>query len=175
MVKKFAAAILLGLFIFPAVQAGKLHCRSGMVLAAELTRVDLKVANLSQHGFPEFPAERIYAVVTIKLDEIRNISIFDYKLNLNGVDYSCVALWRGNRFEYTVDTVKSPAVQQLLFIVDNKVVTSSDQLTITLKSCLTDARDMYDLPVPFTVIGNKAPTAPGKVPAAGSLKVKLIK
>ena len=175
MIRKFAFILLLFFAAVLPVHAGKIHCRSGIITAAELSRADIKITNLGQHGFPVFPAEKVYAVLTIVPGNMRAISIFDHTLSLYGVDYPCVGILRNGKFEYYTGEVKSTSPLQLIFILDGKAVAASGQVEIFLKSNLGDESVFYDTPVPFEVIGKKLPTAPGKIPANGLLKVELVK
>lgn len=165
--------ILLLLAVLPALQAAKLHCRSGVITNAELTRAEIKITNLSQHGFPVFPAKRIYAVLTIVPAPLRTISIFDHSLNLFGVDYPCVGIFRNGKFEYFTGEVKSTSPQQLIFILDGSNVSDNDAVVnIILKSNLGDAASFHDTPVPFNFINRNQPVVPGKIPANGLLKIE---
>ncbi len=168
--KLFAVSILFLVASFP-LQADVLRCRSGVITGAELTMANVQITNLSTLGFPDMPTNRCYAVLSIKPDDLRVFSIFDYALQVAGVEFPCVAVLRNGKFEYYTGNVSSSGTQQLLFILDAKVVSDNKSLDITLKSKLNDPDGKFDMIVPFTVIGNKQPTAAGRIPATGILEL----
>ncbi|MBE6356090.1 MAG: hypothetical protein E7058_03135 [Lentisphaerae bacterium] len=152
--------------------AGTMHCRSGMISAAEVSTADIKIANFTGFGFRlPIPAKWGYATVTITPSDMRVVSIFDYSLEISGVKYPCVAIWNGKQFEYTVKDVQSSSPVQLLFIIDKDMIIGSRTTNIKLRSNLSEAKDMYTISVPFTVIGKKMPTVPANIPAAGILEL----
>ena len=172
MLKKIA---LLSLFVFIAAAqldaAGVRHSRSGKIMAAELSTADVKIANLAPYHFPNLPINKAYAVISLELNDMRILSIFDYTINIAGTDFPCVALWRNGQFEYFTDNIKGTGVQQMLFIVDSKIITTEKTIDIELKNNYSGANSQYNMILPLSVIGNRLPTAPGKIPAAGLLEL----
>lgn len=150
--------------------AETIQFRSGKVLAAELSTAKITVSNVHPDLPLKIPAEPIYAVVSVKLDDGRSISIFDYTLNAFGSEISCAAIRTGKNFNFTIDPVSSDGVIQLLFIADKTYVGKLADNVLTLKSKLPPANDIYSTEIPFSVIGNKAVMSIKAVPAAGSFK-----
>ena len=169
--KKFL--VLAFLFITLSLPAaGFLHCRSGSIIAAQITTANLKITNFTGHGFRlPISDKRAYAVVTIKPSDMRVISIFDYSLELSGVPFPCVAVWKQNHFEYTVNDVQSTQPVQILFIIDKEMLIGSSTINAIIKSNFSTAKDVYSVTVPFSVIGSRTPFAPGQIPAAGILEL----
>lgn len=164
-------AVLLSLNL---ATAGIMHCRSGIVLAAEVTFANIKINNFTGAGFQLPPASsRAYAVVTIKPNDMRAFSIFDYSLQLSGVTFPCVAIWNKNAFEYTVNDIKGSGNIQLLFILDRNMIIDQNKIDIMLNSNLSNVKDIYTSEVPFKVIGTRTPTLPNRVSAAGMLELKI--
>lgn len=171
MSKKFFIIFSFAVFTFLPLQADVLRCRSGIIIGAELTMANVNIASLSTLGFPQMPVNRCYAIISIKPDDLRSFSIFDYTLQVAGLEFPCVAIWRNGKFEYFTDSVEASAPQQLLFIIDSKVISDNKSIDITLKSKLNDPDGKWDIVVPFTVIGNKPPTAISRIPARGILEL----
>ena len=172
MFRKSIIAVFALFFIF-AAGAGEIHCRSGVIKAAQLTRLNVSIAKLDPLAFPNLPANKIFAVVSIKLDDLRPLSIFDYTLEAFGVSSPCVALRRNGRFEYFTESVSGPAIQQMLFVVDGSLVSGGQKVeNLTLRSALSDGKNVYRTVIPFSVIGSRPPTAPGSIPADGMLEME---
>jgi len=153
------------------VNAGLLHCRSGVINAAEISTANITIANFSGFGFSNLPESRAYAIVSLKLNDMRSISIFDYSLNVSGIDFPCAALWKNNRFEYFTGDIRGSGTQQMLFIIDRKLLLESKRIKLMLKSNLSEAKHVYETEVPFTVINSRMPSAPGRIPAEGLLEL----
>ena len=164
--KIFLSAVLLFLSIMSAT-AGVQHCRSGVVVAAEVTKGEVKIAELPPLAFQNLPQEKAYAVVSLKLDDMRELSIFDYSLEIKGASFPCVALYRNNRYEYYLGNIIDKGVQQMVFIVDSKLIPDSGKVTAALKSNLSEVRFIYDVNIPLSVIGKSTPKAPRAIPASG--------
>lgn len=169
MLKRSFLLLLPVLFLAVTAAAGIKHYRSGVIVAAEVTKAKLNIANLPPLAFPDLPPDRAYAVVSVKLDDMRELSIFDYSLDIHGTPWRCIALYRNNRYEYFSGDIHGTGVMQMLFAVDAKLIPASGTVNAVLKSNLSDARFGYDAPIPCKVIGNKLPTAPRAIPAAGLL------
>ncbi len=166
---------LLAVLFFISVQSafgGTLNFRSGVVMAAEITK-NVKIANLPPLAF-QLPQNLTYAVISFKLDELRDLSIFDYSIGVNGVTMPAIALYREEtkRYEYFTDNISSNNVVQLVFAVDAAKIPSSGKFNVVLKSNLSDTGLVYDVTVPCIVNGSKAPTAPHAIPANGLLSFR---
>lgn len=152
-----------------ALFAETLTFRSGKVLAAELTSAKLKITGINPDAPPEIPTKAVYAVVSVKLGELRSVSIFDYVLTSYGKDFPCVAIRTGNDFHFSETPVSGRGVIQLVFATDGLLTGKLPQETLTLKSKFPPA-GLHDCKILFTNIGNKIPGAISAVPAAGTFK-----
>ena len=171
MSRKIFTVLALVSVLTTSLYAGKQHCRSGEVLAAELTSAKINIVNLPSLAFPAMPANKVYALISIKLNDLRALSIFDYTLNFSVVEFPCVALWRNNRFEYFTGDISGNQIQQMLFVIDSQYVSGLKKLNISLKNKFSPANDQYNTQIPFANIGSKMPTAPNKIPATGLLEI----
>ena len=102
---------------------------------------------------------------------MRVLSIFDYTLEFAGKEFPCVALWRNNRFEYFTGDIQGKGIQQLLFVVDGEMLSDQKTFNIKLKNSFTSTSGKYDMELPFSVIGQRQPTAPNRIPAGGLLEL----
>lgn len=143
--------------------------RSGVLLAAQLTKRTIPVAGAKADAFPPPPANKIYAIVSLKLDPVRKISIFDYSLEAYGRVFPCIAINQKNRFEYITHSIMSDKPLQLLFILDAVQTGLQKSEKLKLKSNFPPA-GVYDTDVVFQMLGSGAPAALTRVPAAGMFK-----
>lgn len=164
--KILLSACLLFLSIFSAAAGGQ-HCRSGMVLAAELTTMPMKIVAFNALAFPNLPQDKAYVVLSIKLDDMRELSIFDYSLEIKGASFPCIAIRRNNNYEYYTGNLSGKELQQIVFAVDRNSASGTSPVTAVLKSNLSESRYAYDVNIPVTVIGNRAPKAPRAIPSTG--------
>ena len=171
MLKKSILSVFAVLLVTFSVFAGIRHYRSGVILAAEISKAKINIAGFQALAFPNIPQNKSFAVISVKLDPARELSIFDYSLEIKGQSWPCVAVYRNNRYEYTtVDVnVRGGGVMQMLFIIDGANIPASGEINAILKSNLSDARFYYDTEIPCKIIGSKMPTAPRSIPAAGLL------
>ena len=132
MSRKFFAVLAFVSVLTASLYAGKQHCRSGEVLAAELTSAKINVANLPPLAFPATPANKVYAVVSIRLNDLRALSIFDYTLNFSGVEFPCIALWRNNRFEYFTGDISGKQIQQIILATYIATATTTTGIPLRL-------------------------------------------
>ena len=167
MSKKNILLIVAVLFSTFSLCAEVRHYRSGDILAAEISKANVNIVNFSALAFPNMPQNKAYAVISVKLDSARELSIFDYSLEIKGQTWACVALYRNSRYEYTSVDIHGNGVMQMLFVIDGTSLPASGTVDATLKSNLSDARFYYDAVIPCKIIGSKMPTAPAAIPAAG--------
>jgi len=73
-----------------AYAAEALYFRSGMILRAETSQN--KPYGFKRLADDEAPENPLYAAITVKLDEGRKISIFDYSLRIGRRRYKCAAV-----------------------------------------------------------------------------------
>lgn len=151
-----------------SIQAGTIRFRHGEIVAAEITAADVRIGNFDRHAFPALPNNRMYAVLSVKLDANRKISIFDFMLEAFGATSPCVAINPGSGFRYTTDTISGRRQVQLLFILEKRSLQNREILK--LKCALSPHDGSYDVNVPFRDRGTAQPTTPDAIPAAGSFE-----
>ena len=161
-------AIVLLLFVGVLLSARTIRFRSGQVMAAELSTAKIKVSDVHPDAPLKFPETPVYAVVSVKLDQGRTISIFDYTLDVFGSEFPCVAIRTGKDFKFTTDAVFSTGVIQLLFIADQNYVNRLVEKKLTLKSKLPPSKVIYSTEIPFTTIGSKKIMTPDAVSLEGA-------
>ena len=166
--KKLSVFLLLTAIF--SLHAEVIFFRSGKIMAAEtsstapaMDRIDDKIT------FPELPQNRLYAVISVKLDSGRKISIFDYSLESSGKTYPCVAInFNGKKFNYTESEISgADKILQLLFIIEKLPQPAG---SLKLKCNLPPLDGTYDLQVPFTGTGYQRLTSPTDIPAAGLIR-----
>lgn len=162
------------LLLFAAVfslRAEVLIFRSGRIVAAEISSTAPAGGDINdKYAFPELPAKRLYAVVSVILDAGRKISIFDYSLESAGKTYPCVAINNGGTFfKHTTDSIPATdKIIQLLFIIENRPLQKHESLK--LKCNLLPPPDIYDLQVPFDNAGYQRLLLPAEIPAVGTFR-----
>lgn len=161
-------AIVLLLFAGVLLSARTIRFRSGQVLAAELSTAKIKVSNVHRDAPLKMPDSPMYAVVSVKLDQGRAISIFDYTLDAFASEIPCVAIRTGKDFKFTTDAVFSTGVVQLLFIVDQSHISRLVEKKLTLKSKLPPSKVIYSTEIPFITIGSKKIMTPDAVSLEGA-------
>ena len=158
------------IFFSLTLSADTLRFRSGQVLGAELTTRKIAVANINPDAPPVIPAQPVYAVVTVKPDDFRAISVFDYTLELVGQEFACVAINTGKRFEFTDAPIYNTGIIQLLFIADGRSAGKLPVEYLVLKSKLPPHSKVYDCKIPFTNLGNQAAKAPSAFDLKGTFQ-----
>ena len=149
------------------VGAGQIRFRSGLILGAELTTRNIPVAKANKDAFPAPPEKRIYAVLTVKLDPMRKISIFDYSLEAYGISAPCVAINESRNFVYHTEDIMSTNKLQLLFILDGRQVGLQKSETLKLKSNLPPPGGIFDTDIPFEMRNSAAPRTISQIPEQG--------
>ena len=160
--------IMLTAFAALMLSAETIKFRSGYVLAAELSTAKVSVSGVHRDAPLVIPPNPVYAVVSVKLDSGRALSVFDYTLDAFGHEVPCVAIRTGKNFQFTTDTITSKGVIQLLFITSMDIVGKLVNAELNLKSKLPPNKIIYSTAIPFTMIKNKAVMAPSAVPAEGA-------
>lgn len=89
---KFLCLLAIGL-MSTSLLAETIVFRSGEVLAAELSSAPVRVANLPAE---ETAGPRVYALVTVKIQQGRTLSVEDFSLNALGGLYRCIAIRENN-------------------------------------------------------------------------------
>ena len=158
------------LFVVSAVltvEGAAWRFRSGEIVAAELTRTAPSIRDLDPLAFPALPKDRMYAVLSVRPDPGRPLSIFDYSLEDRDIVCPCVALNTGGGFVSTDQNVSGAPIVQLLFILD--AGNTRGNTLLTLKCNLPPANGVYDLKIPFRRMDFAYPTQPSRIPAEGMM------
>lgn len=166
---KYIILSLIASLISFNLYAETLRFRSGQVLSAEITTDKIKIGKINPDAPPAIPANPVYAVISVKLDELRAVSVFDYVLTSYGKEFPCVAIRTKNSFEFADTAISAKGVIQLLFATDSLLVGKLPQETLILKSKFPPA-GLHDCKILFTNIGKKAPMTISSVPADGTFK-----
>ena len=121
MIRKTVILLLL-LSVCSAGFAASKPFRSGIVLAAELTEKTQKITGLNPVEFPQFPQQKLYASVTLKLFYGRELSRHDYALQVFGKNFPCVAIRTGNgpwkSEKGDIPYAEKNKIYSMLFIID---------------------------------------------------------
>jgi hypothetical protein len=124
---KLFFSFLVLLFLSSFSFAGDLVFRGGRVIIAQLTEKAQNIPALNPNVYPSIPENKVYAMVTMQLHAGRNISIYDYSLQVYDKNYPCVALkvgngkWQANE-NWKIAPTNPKECYSLLFILDGKVV-----------------------------------------------------
>ena len=154
------------------LHAETVRFRSGHILAAELTTRKINISGVPEEMPLNIPAKPVYAVLTVKLDRFRSVSIFDYTMIAYGTEFSCVAINSGRGFVHTDAPVSSDDAVQLLFIADALTAGKAKLEENVLRCKLTPGKDQFDVKVPYSFIGSDAPKTPGTIPDSGIIVIK---
>lgn len=158
-----------------------LRFHSGIVLSAELLpenqAIPVKVTNVS----PFEPASKVtsdagYAVVVVKLDQGRSISVYDYSLlNSRKTEFKCIGVREGedvfdaNKWELA--NTSPDKLYTLLFKVE--LPKSSENCEYILHFNL-NKNISEDILIPFVLIDRPfIPTV--KIPADGTIGIDIVK
>lgn len=152
--------------------------RLGEVLTAEISRNKVTIKNLNTSDYNLKFKHYAYAVVVFKLQKKRSISIYDFKLNLKGKAYKCIAIRAGNRHFDTKNwrfTKTSPkTLYSLLFIVNSDVLGNAKKMIPAnlLYTLNKSGKTSYEIPFKFINYINLTPI--NRIPRDGTFpKVKI--
>jgi len=170
MLKKFLL-ICFALLTVSVYAEDILYCRSGKITAAQLTTAKINIAKLPPELLQQFPQNCTYAVVSLQLNDMCKISIFDYVLEISDIKFPCYALMRNGKFEYFTEEISGKGNMQMLFPLNSLLLSSQGKIDITLKSNLADPKNIYEIQIPFSAIGSKTPTPAASIPSTGILEL----
>ena len=167
---------LAGLLLIGAttLSAATIPFRGGEILAAELSTAAPKIEHLDKFDF-DFPFEnKCYALVTVKLSTGRNLSTYDYSLELFGRSYPCVAVRTGDggfdADRWEIREIAPGARMGMLFIIDGNAVGKGTTEKIELKC---NAPGTYPaVMLPFSNLRTRAFTTAGRIPDSGAFPDK---
>ena len=145
--------------------------RLGEILSAEISRNKVTIKNLNAADYNIKFKHYAYAVVALKLQPGRSISIYDFKLKFKNKEYKCVALRSGSKHFNTKNwqfSKTSPRVlYSLLFIVNSEYLGNAKKtLTADLLYALNKS-GKFDYPLPFKFVNYTNLTQASKIPAGG--------
>ena len=120
-------SLFLLLFLSSSSIASDLVFRGGRVIIAQLTEKAQKFPALNPIVYANVPENKVYAQVTMQLNSGKNLSIYDYSLQVYGKNYPCVALKIGNGQwvsgeNWKITSINPKECYSMLFILDGKVV-----------------------------------------------------
>ncbi|MHB9138552.1 MAG: hypothetical protein ACYC4Q_04025 [Victivallaceae bacterium] len=124
MKKIVLSVIIMLLFADLATAAGDTQVRFhlGWVISSEISRRQVTVLNQMPYAFEEPSRNKAYAIVSVKLDSGRTLSIYDFSLIINEKKYPCVALRTGisdfNAANWQIQDTSPKEIYSMLFIVD---------------------------------------------------------
>ncbi|MCF6174650.1 MAG: hypothetical protein L3J71_02665 [Victivallaceae bacterium] len=124
------------MFFTASANAAVRRFRLGEILCAQMSKRMMSVANWNKLAFPANYNSKVYAVVVVKLDKGRSLSIYDYSLKQGYDTFPCVAIRKGsgsfNADTWKLDKSSSGDIYSMLFIVNIPGYSSSAKLDYTL-------------------------------------------
>ncbi|MCP3967165.1 MAG: hypothetical protein GY750_01395 [Lentisphaerae bacterium] len=169
--KKSVTFLFLAFMFATALQAGSIPFRLGRIYAAEITRSRVYVSGLKDTTFKTNFSSKAYAMVAVRLQPGRSLSIYDFALRIDGTEYPCVGLRSGSSsFSYTKWKQSSTSTGEfysMLFIVNASDINSSAKnvkgtLVYKLKS-----GGKTETAIPFKNIRYSSLTSSSDIPAKG--------
>jgi hypothetical protein len=160
----------------PAFAAKSVRFRLGKILAAEITRSNVRINNLSKHAFKFDFKQKAFAVVTVKLDPGRTLSIHDFSLKLLGRKYACVALRAGhadfNGGAWVIKKSSPDDLYSMLFVVNAAPLGSEERILEGTLFYNLSSKGTCEFAVPFKYLGYSSLTSTTNIPAGGMLDIK---
>ena len=176
MMKSLFLSGLVGLLLTGAttLSAATIPFRGGEILAAELSTTAPKIEHLDRFDFDFQFENKCYALVTVKLSTGRNLSTYDYSLELFGRSYPCVAVRTGDggfdADRWEIRDIAPGTRMGMLFIIDGNAVGKGATEKIELKC---NAPGTYPpVTLPFSNLRTRAFTAATRIPATGAFPEK---
>ncbi len=149
--------------------------RLGEILSAQMSKRMVTVANWNKLAFPIKYNSKIYAVVVVKLDKGRSLSIYDYSLKHAYDIFPCVAIRQGSgSFDgniWQIDKNSKNELYSMLFIVNIPSYSSSAKLNYTLIYNLSKS-GIIKTDLNFENLYYSSFTAINSIPKTGLLKGK---
>ncbi len=139
--KKRACYTVLGilacmLIIVPS-QAATQRCRLGEILSAQMSKRMVSIANLNKFALPNIHYDsKLYAIVVLRLDKGRSLSIHDFSLKQGSDNFPCVAIAKNSyNFDgkvWKLENANGKDLYAMLFIVNVIGYDSSSELIYNL-------------------------------------------
>ncbi len=159
MIKFIFSGIIMLLFVNLATAAGDTpgRFRLGWVISAEISSHSVNVLNLNPFAFDEPAKNKAYAIISIKLDSGRTLSIYDFSLVVDGNKYPCVALRTGisdfNAENWQILETSPKEIYSMLFIVACPDLESAKDVKLNLKYNIVQNQSIECL-IPFKNLNN---------------------
>ena len=145
----------------------------GWIMSAEISSKPVNVWNHNPYAFNDKFRNKAYAVVAVKLDRDRTLSIYDFSLVVDGSKYPCVALRKGisdfNASNWQFADILAEEVYSMLFIVEYPDLYYAKK--IKLKLAYNLSAGPVDYLIPFKNLNNGDFTPATNIPSDGALEV----
>lgn len=169
---KYFIAVAVSLFLIVQADASALRFRLGWVLCAQMSRQEVKIAKWNKLAFTNNYTSKVYAVVTVRMDKKRTLSIHDFSL-VQGFDkFPCVAIREGSGdFVYQNKELKTSPdkLYSMLFMLEIPDFKDDKKLEYKLAYNLFKTED-GDLTLEFKNLGSGSFTPVDKIPVRGCFK-----
>ena len=148
----------------------------GWIVSAEISSKSVSVWNQNPYAFSNKFKDKAYAVVGVKLDRDRTLSIYDFSLVVDDTKFPCVALRKGisdfdaSNWQYQ-DTV-AEEVYSMLFIVEYPDLYSARKIKLKLMYNLAKSSVLEYL-IPFKNLNYGDFTPATNIPSEGILEVDI--
>ena len=147
----------------------------GWIVAAEISSKPVTVWNQDTYAFKDKFKDKAFAVVAVKLDRDRTLSIYDFSLVFDGGKYPCVALRKGisdfNASTWQFTDTLAEEVYSMLFVVEYPDLYSAKKIKLKLVYNLSKTNSV-DYLVPFKNLNYGDFTPATNIPSEGALEVE---
>ena len=147
----------------------------GWIMSAEISSKPVNVWNLDTFAFKDKFKDKAYAVVAVKLDRDRTLSIYDFSMVVDGSKFPCVALRKGisdfNASNWQFTDTLAEEVYSMLFIVEYPDLYSAKKIKLKLAYNLSSAGPV-DYLIPFKNLNYGDFTPATNIPSDGALEVE---
>lgn len=147
----------------------------GWIVAAEISSKPVTVWNQDTYAFKDKFRDKAFAVVAVKLDRDRTLSIYDFSLVFDGGKYPCVALRKGisdfNASTWQFTDTLAEEVYSMLFVVEYPDLYSAKKIKLKLVYNLSKTNSVEYL-IPFKNLNYGDFTPATNIPSDGALEVE---
>jgi hypothetical protein len=175
--KKFLFSSILILLFASVVTADEGTSRRfclGWIVSAEISSKPAIVWNQNPYAFNDKFKRKAYAVVVVKLDRDRTLSIYDFSLVAAGSKFPCVALRKGisdfNALTWQITDTLPEEAYSMLFLIEYPDLTTAKKIKLKLVYNLSRAQSVECL-VPFKNLNSGDFTPATNIPSEGVLEV----
>lgn len=153
------SVIIMLLFANLATAAGAppVRFRLGWLISSEISSQPVTVLNQVPYAFEEPSRNKAYAIVSVKLDSGRTLSIYDFSLVVNEKKYACVALRTGigdfNAANWQTQDTSPKDIYSMLFIVDYPDLEYAKDIKLNLRYNLAK-NQVVEYSIPFKNLNN---------------------